>query len=459
MALTTFGPGVGLMDHGALDTNLAALALNARAAPRRTRLAKTLGSGCSYSAAYPNGTTITFLHIVPIEADCYAVRIGVANPFNADMAILKASVYPSSTYSVLSANSNAGLKDILHATQYTVVPTGGGLACPLYFDNAGADLPTINTAGTTRAFTMAANSANAANAKVSYTMQWSDFSPCTSIARTDGGTARLLFIYITVNSTAMAYSNILCGQANADSLAVRGRYVWTGAAWTTGTDFADNPTGTGFKQWALAPLLAVQYLTASPGIQVVLNGDSLPAAPATDQYSTPLMRAGYDLSSPTMPIEVASLAFGATGSAVYDPLLRNNVAAIRPSIAAFSPNSRNDAANLTAAATQVLMAKAMANADTFKAAYGTVPILNSAGCQPSIDGNSTLIAGFNDVQARMVACGLPLINGPAVIGNNAGAAPWDYLAGYSDDNTHPNSAGAEAIVPQATAVLRQLIGL
>ncbi len=428
-------------------------------APCRHRLTKTLGSGLSAKPDLLGARApLTFLHIVPIEAPCYAVRLGFANCFDFTMTIAKASVYASDSYGVLGENDNAGLKDGETSTSYRIVPTGNAVGCRAHFDHTGADVGTINQDGAQRSLTLGGNPANSDNRPAPFTIQWSDFTPCTSIPRADGGTQHLLFVYVTVASSSMVHAatgNVAA--TNADKVAHRGRHIWLGHAANTGTDYADLPTESAFRPWPLAPLFAVQYLTASLGIQGVLSGDSLTAAPTDDCFTTPLHRAAWDLSTPDQPIEIASMAWGGTNSACYETMLRNNMAALRGSFVSYQPLSRND--TFTAAGLQLLLAKALANADDFRMRYGTVPMWNIPGCTPSAHGISWQTHAFTDMRSRLQALarssGMPLIDTPAVIGQPN--LPWLYRPGMSHDDTHPNFMAAEAVVPMARAALLQMI--
>jgi hypothetical protein len=429
-------------------------------APRRNRLTKTLGSGLFPKTAFPGSLApLTFLHIIPIEAPCYAVRLGFANCYGLEMTIARASVYPSDSYSVLADNSNAGLKDGGLSTTYRVAPTGDAGGCHIYFDHGGADIGTISAGGTSHGLTLAADESNSEQKPRAFRIQWSDFAPCTSIPRADGGTQHLLFVYVTIASPMMAQgaTGIFC-ETNADPLAHRGRHCWTGHAARTGVDYADNPTETAFRSRPIAPLFAIQYLTPSLGIQGVLNGDSLTTTPTNDWFSTPLHRAAWDLSTPDQPIEIANMGWGSTGSSGYEVMLRHNMAALRGSFVSYQPISRND--TFTKAGLQLLLAKALANMDGFRLDYGSAAIWNIAGCIPSADGNARQVDGFTDMRSRLRVHAedsrIPLIDAPAVIGQ--ADCPWLYRAGMSDDNIHPNFAAAEAVVPMAKAALRLLIG-
>ncbi len=375
------------------------------------------------------------------------------------MSISKASVYPSDSYGGLADNGKARLEEPSPGAPFPVMPTGDAGGRRIWFDHAGADVDTISATGTERAITLAADVTNPGNKPKGFTIHWSDFAACTSIPRADGGTQHLLFVYVTIASPSMVHGATgFFATANADPLAHRGRHFWLGHASSGGVDCADNPAAVTFRSLPIGPLFAIQYLTSSPGIQGVLSGESLTAAPTNDRFSTPLHRAAWDLSTPDLPIEIASMAWGAAGHAGYEVMLRNNMAALRGSFVAYQPISRND--GFVAAALHLLLAKALANVDAFRASYGTTALWNIAGIIPSADGNAGQIHAFTDMRSRLQALarssGMPLIDAPAVIGQPE--APWLYRSGMTDDDTHPNFAAAEAIVPMARAALQQVIG-
>ncbi len=431
-------------------------------APLRNRLTKTM---CSGLVPGPNATPsitsgappVTVLYVVPIESPCYAVRLGFGNPFRQEMEISSATIWPSDSYGisqrVQSANGSIDTTGL--------GPTGGTREAVVSFNGGGADTSAVNGRRNVRSLRLPGDPTNEKNAARPFAIRWSDFVPCRSTSRADGGAQHLLFVYVTIASRSIAEESANFRAANLDLSALRGRHIYRFASWF-GYDESDHPNSSGWKEWGnlFGPLVCIQYMSETPGIQVVLSGDSLSAAPTDDYYSTPLHRASWDISSPKLPIEVASFAWGGAPSSVYYPFLTLNAAAIRPSLVAYQPLSRNDGRSV--AILDSLLSKAITLSGELSHRYGAKACFNISGCIPSFDGDSAAIAAFNasrNAQSLLaVSSGAPLIDGPLAVGDVSGGAPWRYVAGVSDDNTHINYAGAEAITPLARAALRSILG-
>ena len=443
-------------------------------APRRNLMTKTFGGGTNaiptFSTSYQGPRT--FLAAIPIESSCYAVRLMFTNPMNYVMSV-NAAVYPSDTpATVLGDLVDAG------ANSYAFLPTVNGATntagkAIVYFDNNGADVGVLNAAGSSATGTLPANTGNVANAIVPYTPFLSDWIPVTSLARVDGGVQPYIFVYVTVSSVGATFGTNAGYRAyNSNALANRGRKFYFAQATNTGVDYAQNITGTLWKTFSGGsspnPLYGVQYLSANPGIQIAVNGDSISASPTNDAISSPLYRASLDLSTPSLPVELATFAFGGQSSLIYDPTLKSFLPSIAPSIVCFQPITRNDPGGMSAPQQQAILAKILLQTNAAKVVYGALSMFNQAGLEPFIGAltgaaQTAAIAGFNDILARIrdlsATNSIPFIDAAAVIGDSSNSLPWNYKVGLSDDNTHANWAGAETLTPSAVVALRQLIGL
>lgn len=431
-----------------------------RKAPRRQVMTKVF-TGALANNLGPTAlgaTSLTYLAIFPIEAPCYAARVLFAN-HRADTtySISKVSIYPSSTYSNGIA-MNADRLGFGSGGRWVVQPTGGSVGYPMYFDGAGADVNTINTAATTRNLTLAADAGNVTNGAWPYTYKYTDWSPCFTIPRTDGGPGYLLFVYVTVSSGQIIRPLFAPGQFTDSVNIHRNRQVVAGHAWTSNSDFADNPTGTDFKGLDGLVPCGIQYLSASPGVTIMVTGDSLSTSPSGDGYSTGLNRAAWDLSTPSLPIEVCNVAFGGANMAVYGPTFDNNIQAVRPGIIALQPQSRND--GFTLVNKQTLIAHHLLRASRADSIYKSLLLWNQPAPEPTAVGQSNIDA-FYTLRNRFLDLerdsGVWFMDGPRYLG--AGAEPYKYMSQQpvSTDGIHPNTYGIELLVPRYREILTQMI--
>ena len=398
-------------------------------------------------------TPVTLMGAVPLETTAYAIRVGWCNPFSYDITINSVSAYPSSNYSAAGTVDANGIA--------TVAPQGGAPGSKLYFAAKGADSSQINdgSLGTTRSFVVKGSNTTLPNSNC--VLQWTDWAPFTTIARDDGGTQPLAFIYVTIGGTgSIDYSMSNSGGVFSAGGNTQGRRIMFAAAWTRGTDYADNPSGTSWAQGGggsqSSPFYAVQYLSHNTGDQILITGDSWSVSPTNDSITSPIWRAAMARSTPTNPIGVANLAWGANAFGAYGPFAQMNLMAIRPTIYVPQGISRND--GMTTAMLQELFGKHLALYDWMRTAFGSRIIWNLPGAAQFVDGNSVQIAAWTDARTRLLSIGaLPdvgYIDCPSLI---AQSNTYDYLVGYSDDGVHPNVTAAAACKPLADAALAKVL--
>jgi hypothetical protein len=390
----------------------------------------------------------------------YAIGLGM--PVN-----VTATVTNSTT---VTLSSNATVTNSAAALQFANIATD----CKMYWDNAGADSDTINTSGSTRAFQIAANPSSSATGVNVFTAAASDFVPCTSVARTDGGSLPLAFIYVTLSASATEYgkgfSTFLSNVANTPSYDLNiaptlqsGRYVFVMRPWNNGgSDYADNPGGTGYTSAPVWPLVTLQYLTDARGFNVLSTGDSISAAPPDDVYSNVVMRACYRLSTPQLPCEYSSFAYGGQASPIYMENFRNYVSLIQPSAIVGQPISRNDIGGLQLSQLQTLLAKYESYAQNVGARLG---FLGAFPMTTTADGNATYQNSISTMRARLAAisqtcqpstggqsCPLvPVLDPVPIISRAAlGGNFWDYLGLYQTANG-ATAAGATSIPVSQTS--------
>jgi hypothetical protein len=217
--------------------------------------------------------------------------------------------------------------------------------CIAYFDNQGAPANIVNTNGVNRGLFIPGNPQSTGTAPQPYTLQWSDLVPCTTRPRADGGTQPLIFAYITLAAT----STYGAGGGNYPTYNAQiapqfgNRYVFETVAKNTNADFSDQPAGSAFvSSVGVSPFLAFSYVSDVPGWNVLQTGDSISTAPPDDNLSSGVWRGCKSISTPQLPCEWASVAWGGEPSTVYNVALANNISALNPSALVAQPISRND---------------------------------------------------------------------------------------------------------------------
>jgi hypothetical protein len=359
---------------------------------------------------------------------------------------------------------------------YTIQFANLATGCKIYWDNWGAQVDTINTTGVNRSFTLRGPAANT-NTSVFYpsTIAWSDLTPCVPIARADGGSAYIAFVYIT---NAPATTNFARGSiAGAWSISANtgfagdtskgfntnfgqtqlgGRYWYVIRPWNNGgADYADNPTGSGWTYNATTlPAFAMQYISDAPGKEVAQVGDSLSAAPPGDSLNNPIHYTCKLYSTPQAPCEYFNYSWGGTTTSYYDEELRLNVNAIPMSALVGQPISRND--GITATNFQMILAKLFSYAQKAHArfgVYGAFPFTNSLDGVPSfqtyVNIERTRLAQISTTcqpsTGGKLCPKIPVLDPVPIISRAAlGGNFWDYLGlGFMANGT--TAAGATTI--------------
>jgi len=500
------------------------LSLKNQAPRRSRMSLSATGALTGQKQTFSAGVTYTYLTVTPIETQAYAVKIGLANPFSGTMQVLSAGLYFSDSYSgivqggvqnftanttaIPTANSvyqscttTSGSATVVcsntallpsAATMYAIGPgmpingtatvaSGTNLTlsanatasatvtlqfanlateCKLYYDNTGADVDTINTAGVSRTLAITGPPGNSGAGPYPFTLQWSDFVPCTSKARADGGTQPVAFVFVTLgpSTTTWGYTSSTLPTYNGTAAAIVGnRYIFSGRPWSNGgTDYADNPAGSGWTATTIPMTMELSYLTDSRGWNILQVGDSISGSPPDDNLSTPVFRACKLLSTPQAPCEWSSVAFGGQASPIYDENLRNNIGALRPSAIVGQPISRNDPGGATLASYQMLWAKLLSyteKADARIGLYGAFPFTTTVDALPTAQADIATMA------ARMAAISkscqpssggqtcpmVPVLDPVPVLSRAAlGGNAWDYL-GMLNTANGASAAGVTSI--------------
>jgi len=263
-------------------------------------------------------TASTTFHIETVlESDFDAVRIGVFNNINSTTSC-GVSVAPAS----ISGADN---------TNATIDPTlnGGAWSACTFAGAASVALPACT---------------DVANPNVT----WTDWAPCSSLARTDGGVLPVLHVRMLMNSAAVPTTINDSGftawesEAASSSRFYRARQQ-AGNAWSTPSLFTST-TSTG-----IFPVIAIQYISRKVGRTILVCGDSITRGTgATLKNNGWAQRLMGLLSTPSAPVSVVNLGWGSQTSNQYSARLQYALSnGISPTLVCYAGWCPNGAVPLT----------------------------------------------------------------------------------------------------------------
>jgi hypothetical protein len=177
-----------------------------------------------------------------------------------------------------------------------------------------------------------------------------------------------------------------------------------------------------------APLFVVQYRASTPGIQIVVGGDShLTSWPMFAQL------AALSLSTPKSPVSVWNSAWAGKGSNTFWPALDDAIDAGRPSLSLIQGWTANDGMNALADEAYLRRVKESAKRTL---ASGGIPIILK-GMPRSLFGNAELESwqSINRKLDGLVAGSIVFDPNPYIEDKRM---PGNWQSEFSDDQIHPN---------------------
>jgi hypothetical protein len=196
-----------------------------------------------------------------------------------------------------------------------------------------------------------------------------------------------------------------------------------------------------------SPLFVVQYRTSTPGIQIVIGGDSHLSA-----YNTFAFLAAIELSTEALPISVWNTAWSGKPSGVFGPILDEAVDDARPSITLIEGWSANDGMRPATDQAYLIHVREIAERTLRQAG---VPIILK-GMPRHLFGTEELASWQRNNQAleRLIPGAYVFDPLPFVEDN---AHPGDWRHDMTDDLIHPNFPAETTLRIPFEALLRQLI--
>lgn len=283
----------------------------------------------------------------------------------------------------------------------------------------------------------------------------SDIIPIMSVARTDGGTGRLLMI--RASSPGAATQGYTFGSINAamrtPTAANRGLIYQT---WFTGS--GGHVTSPGANNVSAldtsgTPVVAIELLTHARGSTILVAGDSLTANDSlvADTWSNWGLRAAMDLSTDLNPVGIINCGCSGQNSATFYAAGIQQLNLFKPSAAFYPIWTPNDYASPADANTvRYRISGALSRAAQFIDAaelVGTRVILWTGLPNKAATGLNTAAKDAVRVAANTLLKTYPNIivaDFDAVMSD--GASPAGFTPAYSfGDEIHMSEAGVEAI--------------
>lgn len=265
----------------------------------------------------------------------------------------------------------------------------------------------------------------------------SDWLALPSIARTDGGTGRILML----RDYVPAAGNTTGNRADIGSTSLSLAVCKVDAFFKSG-DFVTTPAGfTAATEWTMAPAVWFEFLTASGAIVVLDSGDS--TRQGSDGGPMPNVGGAGRLAAETLYGQVAFANGGwasQTSTAYYANALVK-IAAIKPTIAFYCPWSPNDTDKYTAAGITRMQQLALQWIDACRVAGARAVLLTPN----PMNGLDSTQEGFRRQIVTWVktvcSAGLATLGDRDAVYTDYSTNTGGYKAGLFATSLHPNPTG------------------
>jgi hypothetical protein len=307
------------------------------------------------------------------------------------------------------------------------------------------------------------------------TLQWTDWLPFESAARTDGGVLPLTIVRADIASGALTMSgNVMNAFWSSGAAALKGRFD-NAMRGTSGLALSQvGWVSSAFFQ--ISPILGVEYRFSVPAISIAGFGDSITEQSAlTNQFFGHQHMAAFELSTPSLPISFQNYGRGGQTSLQYflramDYLFATDAYgryANNPTALMYAIGSPNDGAGISAATARAQKNRAY---QVYEACQQRGIIFMPVSIAPQTNAGNTASANADDTIRRALNAEFMALAGPSVIPVDLASAVqspsnpalWSSLAA-TVEGTHPSDAVQTTIATAATipaiTTLKNLWGL
>lgn len=358
-----------------------------------------------------------------------------------------------------AANAISNLKALVGVTETASMATSALLGSPTIGGVSYQALQGANDANGWRAVTWTGSATvNIPAANVTQQIALSDWTPKSTIPRTDGGTRPLALwrSFVDGSATNIAFAICYTNPLQTPSVPLRQRILQNSAAFVDAVAAPASVVSASNSSLEVYPI----YRFRVPVFSVWAVGDSITQNDAlvTDKVSCWAYRACLDLSTPAKPVVFANMGGSSQTATTYLAIARSYLTAgvPAPSCLIVSPASVNDVAtDANAAELQASrIIEILKLCSDFKIPYLVMwPWLQVDTYNLAQD---TFRKNMNaKIKAEALASGVMYIEFPAT-GN--GASPERWVNTYQFDSIHPNELAIETLLaPTLKNVLANLI--
>jgi hypothetical protein len=387
-------------------------------APRRQEL--TVGFANAHTVLRPVAQLTTFEIVIELESPAEAIRIGIAN----------VAPEPYTLQGIAVAEASAEQPWIARpGSEWRYLGFGGGGTAPSLRAPQPVTVPGNRVAAT-----------GATNVPA---ILWSDW---LAYRTTAGARPRMLF-RVLVPPQQLALSLVGWPERTQEALPSFPPRLRMGRELPG--DFVTDPRPRpppGIKA-QFVPLLAVQYRSAAPGIQIVVDGDSHPS-----QWHTFAQLAAMELSAPARPIAVWNVSWGSGSSRIFWPIMEMAIDLAPPSISVIEGWTANDGPKPEA--WEHYLQEVQQSVEHTRR-VGGIPIV-LAGMPRKMFGTPVLPQWqqYNRDLARRLPDALIFDPDPVVEDPDQ---PGDWRAQFTGDRIHPNAAANAAMALAFERILGPLL--
>lgn len=375
--------------------------------------------------------------VVRLDDEPYAIRVAYAND--------TATPYTVTAVAAACSTTSGDQMNPTGGTPWALLGTNG-LGLP-----TDRDTPT----GSARSLTVAGNGGSGMK------LTWTDWTPITTIAPTDG----LGGAYVFIRTAYPINAPLRCPNTNftlwnaLPAVVARNRFVFTKS---TPADIATAPLNTVSQidsSVALPGVWAIQVMSKRRGITILASGDSTTRGDTTTGLFPYVGRAAFTLSTPALPVSYVNAGWGAGAPNQFLPIAHELADVVTPQILAMQIWTGNGGA--TDATNRDYYGRTKLLGHRVEAGGGRAIEMSRFPRNSILGAVPAQLAAADALMAEIRAAPANALFVDATTPLDSASSPGYFKSvalgdgiELSNDGTHPNDAGHDALMAAFIPFLR-----